>query len=88
MSQSTMGSHAVNVAEIEQRARRLLQANEVLRTHADKIYVSVRPGRVVLDGRLPSFYLKQVLQTVFKGAGLCADCEIANRVEVVAAAKD
>ncbi len=43
--------------------------------------VSYESGRLVLTGRLPSFYLKQVLQTLLED--LPGVTEIDNRMQVV-----
>jgi len=62
------------------------QARAKLRQHAhfccrsDSIGIDYEKGRLVLIGRLPSFYLKQVLQTALRG--LPDVQQIDNRVDV------
>jgi hypothetical protein len=51
--------------------------------HTNSISIDFREGTLVVTGILPSFYLKQVLQTILRD--LPGVVRIDNRVEVVAA---
>jgi len=63
------------------QARGRLNENNHFRCHCDSIDIECEKGRLVLLGRLPSFYLKQVLQTVLRG--LPGVKQIDNRVDVI-----
>jgi hypothetical protein len=52
--------------------------------HWREITCSYEEGVLILEGRVPSFYLKQVLQTTLKG--IPGVRRIDNRVDVVSAA--
>lgn len=65
------------------RLRGHLNQNVHFRHHGEAVKIDSCGGRVVLEGRLPSFYLKQVLQTTIRDLpGVRA---IVNRVDVVSA---
>lgn len=49
---------------ITSRARDVLEECPLFRGRSDLIHVDKRDGQLVLQGRLPSYYLKQMLQTV------------------------
>jgi len=49
--------------------------------HLQTLSIEVRQGTLILEGRLPSFYLKQVLQTALRKVPGVQ--EIKNRVVVV-----
>ncbi len=51
---------------IEDEARQALEASQWFRGRAKLIRIDERDGRLVLQGKLPSFYLKQMLQTLLK----------------------
>jgi hypothetical protein len=57
-----------------------------LRVWSDQLQIRCCGGDVTLSGRLPSFYLKQVLQTIVRS--LPEIGEIANEVQVGVTAKD
>jgi len=58
-----------------------LSQSDYFRHHGETIEIDSRGGRVILEGRLPTFYLKQVLQTMLRDLpGVRA---IVNRVDVV-----
>lgn len=63
------------------RARDQLQRHEHFRSRGDSIDIDCKEGLLVLEGRVPSFYLKQVLQTVLRG--LPGVRQIINQVDVV-----
>lgn len=58
-----------------------LASNEHFAHHLDTVHVSFEHGRLVLAGRVPSFYLKSVLQNAV--GALPAGCRVDNRVDVV-----
>lgn len=62
-------------------ARCRLSRNGHFRCRSDSISIDFHEGRLVLMGRLPSFYLKQVLQSVLRG--LPGVQRIENHVDVV-----
>lgn len=66
---------------IVSQARARLCQHDYFRCRCKSIDIECREGRLVLMGRLPSFYLKQVLQTVLRG--LPDVQRIDNRVDVV-----
>jgi len=47
-------------------ARRTLEESQLFRGRAKLIRIDERGGRLVLEGRLPSYYLKQMLQTLLR----------------------
>jgi hypothetical protein len=66
---------------IEQRARRLLAEHSHFRRRADDFRYEYCDGALMVRGAVPSFYLKQILQTVLmrlEGVAL-----INNQVNVV-----
>ena len=63
------------------QARKQLSQCDHFRCHCHSIDIEYQRGDLVLMGRLPSFYLKQVLQTVLRG--LPGVDQIKNRVDVV-----
>lgn len=46
------------------RARSVLESSPLFRGRSQLIQITENDGRLVLEGRLPSYYLKQILQTV------------------------
>ena len=68
--------------QIEDRARKALQADSRFRGRDRSIRMENREGVLVLTGRVPSFYLKQVLQSVL--ARVDGVIQIENRVDVIA----
>jgi hypothetical protein len=61
-------------------ARRRLEAEACFRGRLHLIRIEARGGTLFLSGRLPSFYMKQVLQTTLRG--IDGVSEIENHVEV------
>lgn len=47
-------------------ARRTLEESDLFRGRSKLIRIDERNGRLVLEGRLPTYYLKQMLQTVLR----------------------
>jgi len=67
-------------SDVAEEARRVLERDPLFRGRASLIKIECCEGQLVLEGRLPSFYLKQMLQTVLRdveGAG-----QIDNRISV------
>lgn len=61
-------------------ARNVLEQHPIFRGRSQLIHIEEDAGRLILEGRLPSYYLKQMLQTVLRdvdGVG-----QIDNRVRV------
>ncbi len=58
-----------------------LSQHDHFRYHLDSIFIDYQKGRLIITGRLPSFYLKQMLQTVLRT--LPEVQQIDNRVDVV-----
>ena len=67
--------------QVISEAREQLSKHDQFRYRADSIGIQFHDGRLVLIGRLPSFYLKQVLQTALRG--LPGVKQIDNQVDVV-----
>ena len=65
---------------LEQEARRRLDEHQLFRGRSGTVRIEVAEGVLVLTGRLPSFYLKQALQTDLKHVPGIRQIE--NRVEV------
>ncbi len=65
---------------LESEARRRLDAHHLFRGRSGTVQIEVAEGVLVLSGRLPSFYLKQALQTDLKQ--MSGIRQIVNRVEV------
>ena len=53
-------------SEVTRAARHVLEQNELFRGRSGLITIDERDGVLTLEGRLPSYYLKQMLQTVLK----------------------
>ncbi len=62
-------------------ARRLLEASALFRSRSHLIHMQHLDGTLRLDGRLPSFYLKQMLQTILRDVD--GITRIDNRVSVL-----
>lgn len=62
-------------------ARRLLETSPLFRGRSHLIHIEHHDGNLQLDGRLPSFYLKQMLQTILRDVDGVA--RIDNRVSVL-----
>ena len=61
-------------------ARKRLEQNAYLRSSLGRIQIDERDGTLVLKGRVPSFYLKQVLQTTL--GQMDGVTSIVNRIDV------
>ena len=59
-SQRLLGNPTAN------RARRALEHSPLFHGRSQLIRITETDGRLVLEGRLPSYYLKQMLQTVLR----------------------
>lgn len=68
-------------AEIEQRARALLDAHSHFRGRSRQFEFNCREEVLVVRGVVPTFYLKQMLQTVLKD--LDGVRRVENRVRVI-----
>jgi osmotically-inducible protein OsmY len=66
---------------IDTHARRLVEHHPLFRGSAETIQIEQRAGKLVLTGRLPSFYLKQQLQEAVRSIDGVAGIE--NHVDVV-----
>lgn len=51
---------------IATHARRTLEQSNLFRGRSKLIQIDENDGRLVLQGRLPSYYLKQMLQTLLR----------------------
>ena len=67
--------------QIETEACDRLKRHNSFRGHWDSLTVDVVNDTLILSGRLPSFYLKQVLQTIMKNVP--GVTHIVNQVDVV-----
>ena len=61
-------------------ARQVLEQNELFRGRSGLIKIDEHDGVLTLEGRLPSYYLKQMLQTVLQNVDGVK--QIDNRVAV------
>ncbi len=62
----TKGGSARDIANIEQRAQALLDAHSLFRGRSRQFEFACQKDVLVVRGFVPSFYLKQMLQTVLK----------------------
>lgn len=53
-------------SDVVEKARGMLEKDPLFRGRASLIKIEVCEGQLVLEGRLPSFYLKQMLQTILR----------------------
>jgi hypothetical protein len=67
--------------EIARRATFHLAQQAHFRCHLDFLKIDCRDEKLFVDGKLPSFYLKQVLQTILRDVPGVR--QINNRVNVV-----
>jgi len=76
-------SHAERAmdAALVQEAHRRLDRHHLFRGRTGSIQIDIDDGVLILSGRLPSFYLKQVLQTDLRQ--MPGIRRIENRVEVL-----
>lgn len=65
---------------LESRARDAIISHRRLYNQIDRLHFSESDGTLVIRGRLPTFYLKQLLQSALMELGAIV---IDNRVEVV-----
>jgi osmotically-inducible protein OsmY len=75
------GTNDQTTITVEQLAIRQLEQHSHFCTRAQTIHVTFHSGTLTLRGRLPSFYLKQLLQEAFRQVEGVK--QIDNRVEVV-----
>jgi hypothetical protein len=68
--------------DVEHRARELLSRHGYFRGRSNVIELVQQHDVLVVRGSVPSFYLKQMLQTVLRE--LDGVCRVDNRVDVVA----
>jgi hypothetical protein len=66
--------------EIVRRAAHHLSQHALFRSHLDSLEIDCREAMLVVHGKLPSFYLKQVLQTILRDVSGVR--QIDNRVKV------
>ena len=66
--------------KIKDAARQTLEQNELFRGRSGLIRIDEQDGVLTLEGRLPSYYLKQMLQTVLRDVDGVKKIE--NRVAV------
>jgi hypothetical protein len=67
-------------SRIVQAAREALENSALFRGRSGQILMDEKEGTLLIQGRLPSFYLKQMLQTILGGVeGIKS---IDNRVDV------
>ena len=67
--------------QVTHEARKRLEQNVYFRGRSHVIRIDEKDGTLVLHGNVPSFYLKQVLQTEL--SGIDGVKEIDNRVDVL-----
>lgn len=51
---------------VADKARRALEQSQLFRGRSQLIRIDESSGRLLLEGRLPSYYLKQMLQTLLR----------------------
>lgn len=81
MSANVPSEEEIMESQVVCQAHKQLSRNGILCSCSDSISIEYHKGNLVLMGRLPSFYLKQVLQTALRG--LPGVQQIENRVNVV-----
>jgi hypothetical protein len=75
-------SHRTDAAELIRRVEGVLCDHPLLHGYMGRLFFEVEDRTLTLRGRLPTFYLKQVLQTTLRN--LPGVSTVENRVEVVA----
>ena len=80
MLTATKGAERRARSEVIRDARLALEQNAYFRGRGHCIQMEEAEGRLVLRGRLPTFYLKQILQTVLRDVEGVQQIE--NRVSV------
>jgi hypothetical protein len=78
---SAFGCNDVNEPSLEERAYKLLSDHPYFYGHAVDFQFETVCNVLIVRGRLPTFYLKQVLQTLLKK--LDGVDRVDNRVDVV-----
>jgi hypothetical protein len=73
-------SRTARPASVEERARELLARNCHFRGRVQQLTMEERDGVLIVCGRVPSFYLKQVLQTALRDVDGVQ--QVDNRVQV------
>ena len=53
-------------SRVAQQARRTLEASNLFCGHSKYLRIDESGGKLVLNGRLPTYYLKQMLQTLLR----------------------
>jgi len=71
----------VHRMEVTQRVRRHLSHHNHFHGHLDTLSIDYRDETLVLQGKVPTFYLKQVLQEILRNVPGVRN--ISNRVDVV-----
>jgi hypothetical protein len=66
--------------QIQRRAEEVLRIHPHFHGHSDWVYCRCRRGCLRLEGRLPSWYLKQLAQEAMKG--IPGVQRLSNRIEV------
>lgn len=61
-----LGAKRVMQDAIVARVRTAIEESTLFRGRSHLIRVDERDGRLILEGRLPSYYLKQMLQTMLR----------------------
>lgn len=69
-----------SVNPVEREASRVLENNSYFRGRSNLIDIREQDGTLILSGRVPSYYLKQVLQTTLRD--IDGVRRIDNRVDV------
>ncbi len=67
--------------QVPQQAKQKLSQHPHFRSRSESIEIVCRDGQLVLSGQLPTFYLKQVLQTILRDMPGVA--RIDNRIQVI-----
>ena len=80
MSHWRNGSRAVGNDAIVSAALQRLEESNHFRHRTQLVRLRNSDGSLIIDGRLPSFYLKQILQTLLRDVD--GVVRIDNRVEV------
>lgn len=77
---ATHDGSAGDDAHMQEAAKKRVMENLSLRRFSAEVQIQCHTGTVRLTGRLPSFYLKQMLQTTLRNLPGCDRIE--NEVEV------
>lgn len=66
LTDRTARSRRLFANHITNRARRVLEESPLFRGRSSLLQIAESEGALVVDGRLPSYYLKQMLQTLLR----------------------